>query len=59
MPEFQFVKSTYSGQFQDCVEVARNIPHTIAIRDSKTPTGPLLTLTPSTWHAFIRSPWTR
>ncbi|GAV42305.1 DUF397 domain-containing protein [Streptomyces acidiscabies] len=59
MPEFQFVKSSYSGQLQECVEVARNIPHTIAVRDSKAPTGPHLLLTPTTWHAFIHSPWTR
>ncbi|MEX3099825.1 MULTISPECIES: DUF397 domain-containing protein [unclassified Streptomyces] len=59
MPVFQFVKSSYSTASNDCVEVARNIPHTIAVRDSKAPAGPLLTLTPTTWRAFIRSPWTR
>ncbi|MFM9442096.1 DUF397 domain-containing protein [Streptomyces acidiscabies] len=59
MPEFQFVKSSRSQPGNDCVEVARNIPHTIAVRDSKAPTGPHLLLTPTTWRTFIRSPWTR
>ncbi|WP_416974356.1 DUF397 domain-containing protein [Streptomyces sp. 4F14] len=55
MPVFQFVKSSYSTASNDCVEVARNIPHTIAVRDSKSPTGPLLTLTPTTWRTFTTS----
>ena len=49
---FDFVKSSYSSGSGECVEVARNIPGTIAIRDSKTPTGPILRLTPTTWTKF-------
>ena len=54
MPRFQFAKSSHSGGDigQQCVEVARNIPTTIAIRDSKHPNGPILQVTPSTWTAF-------
>lgn len=54
MPRFQFAKSSHSGgdAGQQCVEVARNTPTTIAIRDSKHPNGPLLQVTPSTWTAF-------
>ncbi|MGA5900130.1 DUF397 domain-containing protein [Streptomyces venetus] len=49
-------KSTYSGdQGGDCVEVAE-APVTIAIRDSKTPTGPMLTLEPAAFTTFIN--WT-
>ncbi|QNP72689.1 DUF397 domain-containing protein [Streptomyces roseirectus] len=55
MPGYQFVKSSYSNINNDCVEVARNIPSTIAVRDSKTPDGPLLTLAPSAWAAFTAS----
>ncbi|WP_327428780.1 MULTISPECIES: DUF397 domain-containing protein [unclassified Streptomyces] len=55
MPEFQFVKSSYSGQLQECVEVARNIPATIAIRDSKNPDSPILRLTPNAWKEFTAS----
>lgn len=48
MPAFEFVKSSYSGgnAGQECVEVARNIPGTIAVRDSKDVDGPIVRLTP-------------
>jgi hypothetical protein len=54
--EFVFVKSSYSGgdAGQQCVEVARNIPTVIAVRDSKAPDGPILRLTPTAWAAFIK-----
>ncbi|MFM9611611.1 DUF397 domain-containing protein [Streptomyces niveiscabiei] len=57
MPAFEFVKSSYSGgnAGQQCVEVARNIPGTIAVRDSKNPTGPLLHLTPSAWTSLLEA----
>jgi hypothetical protein len=40
VPEYQYRKSTYSDPEAECVEIATNIPTTIAIRDSKNPTGP-------------------
>ncbi|NGO48468.1 DUF397 domain-containing protein [Streptomyces ureilyticus] len=52
MPEYQYRKSTYSDPEAECVETATNIPTTIAIRDSKNPTGPSLRLHPTTWTAF-------
>ncbi|MEW1721464.1 DUF397 domain-containing protein [Streptomyces sp. NPDC093109] len=54
MPTFDFIKSSYSGaeQTQECVEVARNVPTIVAIRDSKHPTGPALHVTPATWLTF-------
>lgn len=52
MPEFVFVKSSYSTFQNECVEVAGNIPGTIAIRDSKSPDGPILRLAPTTWTKF-------
>jgi len=55
VPEFNFVKSSYSSSGGECVEVARNIPHTIAIRDSKDPDGPILRLTPTAWAHFTAS----
>lgn len=56
MPAFEFVKSSYSGgnAGQECVEVARNVPTTIAVRDSKTPGGPILQVTSAAWAAFIK-----
>ncbi|MCX4963489.1 DUF397 domain-containing protein [Streptomyces sp. NBC_00654] len=52
MKVFQFAKSSYSTLEKDCVEVARNIPRTVAVRDSKRPGGPVLTVTPAAWDAF-------
>jgi Domain of unknown function (DUF397) len=50
---FKFVKSSYSGQGNTCVEVARNVPGVVAVRDSKDPDGPVLTFTPEAWRAFL------
>jgi Domain of unknown function (DUF397) len=38
----------------DCVEVA-GLPGLIAIRDSKDPGGPTLTLSPETWRTFTEA----
>jgi hypothetical protein len=46
-------KSSYSGaNGGNCVEVARNLPGLVAVRDSKDPHGPALTMSPETWSAF-------
>lgn len=52
MKAFRFVKSSYSTLEHDCVEVAGNIPHTVAVRDSKRLDGPVLLLAPAAWDAF-------
>ncbi|MFE7262563.1 DUF397 domain-containing protein [Streptomyces sp. NPDC057592] len=52
MPHFEFVKSSYSSGNGECVEVARNIPHTVAVRDSKQSDGPVIVLGPAAWDAF-------
>ncbi|NGO49149.1 DUF397 domain-containing protein [Streptomyces ureilyticus] len=50
---YSWRKSSYSGDFQDaCVEVATH-PSAIHIRDSKTPDGPLFTVTPAAWTSFL------
>ncbi|MFD9983160.1 DUF397 domain-containing protein [Streptomyces massasporeus] len=50
-------KSAHSGdQGGDCVEIAETPHTTVAIRDSKTPAGPILTLDPATFTTFIN--WT-
>lgn len=46
-------KSTRSGNQGDCVEVADNLPGVVAVRDSKDPSGAVLTFTPSEWKAFV------
>jgi hypothetical protein len=46
-------KSSYSsGNGGACVEVARNLPGTVAVRDSKDPAGPALAFSPHDWQAF-------
>jgi len=54
MTEFDFRKSTYSSgdAHGECVEVARNIPGTVAVRDSKGSGGPILRFGPVAWVAF-------
>ena len=48
-------KSSYSSQDGNCVEVARNLPGVVAIRDSKSPDGPNLLVSPRNWRAFLLS----
>ncbi|RPE43882.1 uncharacterized protein DUF397 [Streptomyces sp. Ag109_O5-1] len=55
MHEFDFAKSSYSSTAGECLEVARNIPRTVAVRDSKTPDGPILRLAPKAWAEFVAS----
>jgi Domain of unknown function (DUF397) len=47
-------KSTRSNNGGACVEVATNLPGIVAVRDSKDPDGPTLTVSPDDWRAFIR-----
>ena len=39
-------KSSYSSQSGNCVEVVRNLPGLVAVRDSKAPEGPKLLVSP-------------
>jgi hypothetical protein len=45
--------SRSGGNGGDCVEVADNLPGVVAVRDSKDPTGPALTFTPTEWATFV------
>ena len=52
----RWFKSSYSGNGGECVEVAANLATThglVPVRDSKDPSGPALSFTPSAWSAFI------
>jgi Domain of unknown function (DUF397) len=47
-------RSSYSGSNGgQCVEVARNLPGVVAVRDSKDPGGPSLIVTAGEWRAFL------
>jgi hypothetical protein len=37
----------------NCVEVARNLPGVVAVRDSKDPDGAKLLFTPEEWREFV------
>ncbi|MER5742926.1 DUF397 domain-containing protein [Streptomyces sp. NPDC002225] len=52
MTAFCFRKSSYSEAHGECVEVARNVPRTVAVRDSKWLDGPVLIVGPAAWDAF-------
>jgi hypothetical protein len=45
-------KSSYSGQSQNCVEVAGDPPGIVAVRDSKDPNGPALLLAAGAWRTM-------
>ena len=50
----QWRKSSYSGNGgATCVEVARNLPGIVAVRDSKDRSGSVLAVAPSAWQEFI------
>ncbi|MVO84510.1 DUF397 domain-containing protein [Streptomyces sp. p1417] len=57
MPEFKFTKSSRSELRDECVEVARNVPGTVAVRDSKDPApdAPIVRLAPTAWTRFTAS----
>jgi len=46
-------RSTSNGG--NCVEVARNLPGIVAVRDSKNPDGPKLVIPAADWQAFTAS----
>ena len=48
-------KSSYSSQDGNCVEVATNLPGSVAIRDSKHPEDSGLLVPSAEWRAFVRS----
>lgn len=48
-----WLKASYSGDNGGaCVEVARNLPGVVAVRDSKDPAGPALVFSQDEWAAF-------
>jgi hypothetical protein len=48
-------KSSHSGDEGACVEMAV-LPGTVAVRDSKDPSGPALLFPPAAWAAFAGAP---
>lgn len=48
-------KSSRSNDQGLCIEVADNLIGVVGVRDSKDPAGPVLSITPSAWAAFIEA----
>ncbi|MBW4716142.1 DUF397 domain-containing protein [Saccharothrix obliqua] len=46
-------KSSYSSSQANCVEV-RHVADSIAVRDSKNPHGPVLSVAEVSWRGFVR-----
>ncbi|MEU1644310.1 DUF397 domain-containing protein [Micromonospora zamorensis] len=46
-------KSSRSNNGGNCVEVADNLPGIVGLRDSKDPSGPVLTFSPAAWATFV------
>ncbi|GAB3799353.1 DUF397 domain-containing protein [Micromonospora zhanjiangensis] len=46
-------KSSRSNNGGECVEVADNLPGVVGVRDSKDPTGPVLTFDRDGWGRFL------
>jgi hypothetical protein len=54
MREMTWRKSSRSSS-GSCVEVSTSLPGLVAVRDSKDPHGPMLTVSPTQWREFLRS----
>lgn len=52
MSALQFNKSSHSTGDGECVEVAVNVPETVAVRDSKDTGRTYIRCTPTPWAAF-------
>ncbi|WP_284577213.1 DUF397 domain-containing protein [Streptomyces sp. 2P-4] len=53
MTQFEFAKSTFSTSSGECVEVALNVPGTVAVRDSKRAGGPVVVVGEAAWAVFL------
>lgn len=47
--------SSRSNGAGNCVEVVTTLPGAVAVRDSKDPDGPVLTVTAADWRTFLAS----
>ncbi|MEV4756549.1 DUF397 domain-containing protein [Micromonospora sp. NPDC049559] len=52
-PVGEFVKTARSNDQGMCVQVARTADGGVTLRDSKNPTGPVLTFTGPEWDAHV------
>ncbi|MFF7452973.1 DUF397 domain-containing protein [Kitasatospora sp. NPDC008115] len=48
-----WLKSSYSQNGGNCVEVAPEFPGLVPVRDSKDPSGPALVFPSGAWQSFV------
>ncbi|MEV7775613.1 DUF397 domain-containing protein [Kitasatospora sp. NPDC086791] len=48
-----WIKSSYSNNGGDCVEVTADVPGLTPVRDSKDPQGPALLFRAEAWVSFV------
>jgi hypothetical protein len=53
LSELKWIKASESFANGNCIEVAQLPGGSVAVRDSKDPSGPVLCFTPDEWSAFI------
>lgn len=55
MPMSHWQRSSYCGEGDACLSVATTDDRTVILTESSDPTGSILSTTPATWAAFVRS----
>lgn len=55
MGESNWQKSSYCAQGEACLHVTATSEHTVILTESSDPTGSILSTTPATWAALVRS----
>ncbi|MGW3569084.1 DUF397 domain-containing protein [Streptomyces sp. NPDC000941] len=55
LDSLEWVKSSFSGNNGNCVEVAKLPDAARAIRDSKNPQGPILAFSADDWSSFVEA----
>jgi Domain of unknown function (DUF397) len=53
--ESNWQKSSYCAQGEACLHVTTTSERTVILTESSDPTGSILSTTPATWAAFVRS----
>ncbi|ELP69866.1 DUF397 domain-containing protein [Streptomyces turgidiscabies] len=48
-----WIKSSYSNNGGNCIEVSGDLPGVVPVRDSKIPHGPILVASEPAWGIFV------
>lgn len=49
----RWIKSSYSTNGGNCVEIGEGVAGVVPVRDSKDPNSPALVFAPATWASFV------